>query len=63
MAEILARRTCLKVKQAQAGDRLAPATVYIAPPDRHLLINTDGTLSLTQSEFSTFPASFRRSVI
>lgn len=54
MAEILSRQTPLKVKQAQEGDYLAPATVYIAPPDRHLLVNSDGTLSLTKSELVHF---------
>lgn len=54
MADILARRTSMKVVQAQEGDRLRPATVYIAPPDRHLLVNADSTLSLTQSELVHF---------
>jgi two-component system, chemotaxis family, protein-glutamate methylesterase/glutaminase len=54
MAEILSRRTGLVVKQAGEGDRLAAGTVYIAPPDRHLLVNPDGTLSLTQSELVHF---------
>src|SRR5574341_1134961 len=54
MAEILSRRTPLKVKQAEEGDRLMPAMVYIAPPDRHLLVNRDGTLSLSQSELVHF---------
>src|SRR5574342_19685 len=39
MADILSRRTSLKVKQAEEGDRLIPSTVFIAPPDRHLLVN------------------------
>jgi two-component system chemotaxis response regulator CheB len=54
MADILSRRTSLRVKQAEEGDRLAPATVAIAPPDRHLLVNPDGTLSLSQSELVHF---------
>ncbi len=54
MAEILSRRTSLKVKQAEEGDRLTPATVYIAAPDRHLLVNPDRTLSLSQSELVHF---------
>jgi two-component system, chemotaxis family, protein-glutamate methylesterase/glutaminase len=54
MADILRRHTRLAVKQAGAGDQLAPGTVYIAPPDRHLLVNADGTLSLTQSELVHF---------
>ncbi len=54
MANILSRRTLLRVKQAEEGDRLSPATVYIAPPNRHLLVNPDGTLSLSQSELVHF---------
>ena len=54
MADILSRRTPLQVKQAEEGDRLYPATVYIAPPNRHLLVNADGTLSLSQSELVHF---------
>ena len=54
MADILSRKTSLRVRQAGEGDRLAPGTVYIAPPDRHLLVNPDGTLSLTQSELVHF---------
>jgi two-component system chemotaxis response regulator CheB len=54
MADILDRRTALQVKQAEEGDRLSPGTVYIAPPNRHLLVNPDGTLSLSQSELVHF---------
>jgi two-component system chemotaxis response regulator CheB len=54
MADILSRRTPLRVKQAEEGEQISPATVYIAPPNRHLLVNQDGTLSLTQSELVHF---------
>jgi two-component system chemotaxis response regulator CheB len=54
MADILSRRTSLRVKQAEEGDRLEPSTVYIAPPNRHLLVNPDGSLSLSQSELVHF---------
>jgi len=54
MAEILSRRTPLRVKQAEDGEHVGPATVYIAPPNRHLLVNSDGTLSLTQSQLVHF---------
>jgi two-component system chemotaxis response regulator CheB len=54
MAEILSRRTHLRVTQAGDGDRLGPGTLFIAPPDRHLLVNPDGTLSLSQSELVHF---------
>jgi two-component system, chemotaxis family, protein-glutamate methylesterase/glutaminase len=54
MAEILGRRTSLQVRQAQEGDQLRQGTVYIAPPDHHLLVNSDGTLSLSRSELVHF---------
>lgn len=54
MAEILSRRTGLRVKQAADGDYLAPATVFVAPPDRHLLVNPDGSLALSQTELVHF---------
>jgi two-component system chemotaxis response regulator CheB len=50
MADTLSRRTSLRVKQAEEGDHLVSATVYIAPPNRHPLVNLDGSLSLSQSE-------------
>jgi two-component system, chemotaxis family, protein-glutamate methylesterase/glutaminase len=49
VADILSRRTVLRVKQAEQGDRLVPGTVYTAPPDYHLLVNSNGTLTLNQS--------------
>jgi two-component system chemotaxis response regulator CheB len=54
MAAILSRRTPLQVKQAEEGEHTLAATVYIAPPNRHLLVNPDGTLSLSQSELVHF---------
>jgi two-component system, chemotaxis family, protein-glutamate methylesterase/glutaminase len=54
MADILSRRTALQVKQAEEGCRLTPGMAYIAPPNRHLLVNPDGTLSLSQSELVHF---------
>jgi two-component system, chemotaxis family, protein-glutamate methylesterase/glutaminase len=54
MAEILGRRTSLEVRQAQEGDPVRSGTVYVAPPDHHLLVNGDGTLSLSRSELVHF---------
>lgn len=54
MAEILDRRCPLEVRQAADGDRLAPGGVWVAPPDHHLLVNGDGTLSLTRTELVHF---------
>ncbi|TMA11009.1 MAG: chemotaxis protein CheB [Deltaproteobacteria bacterium] len=54
MADILSRRTSLQVKEAKEGTRLSPGSAYIAPPNRHLLVNSDSTLSLSQSELVHF---------
>jgi two-component system chemotaxis response regulator CheB len=54
MAEILGRRTALPVKEAAEGDRLAAGRVYVAPPNRHLLVNPDATISLSQTELVHF---------
>jgi two-component system chemotaxis response regulator CheB len=54
MADILARRTRMRVKQAEDGERLEAGTVYIAPPNRHLLVNPDGRLALSESELVHF---------
>jgi len=54
MAEILNRHCALPVKEAEEGDRLAGGAIYIAPPNRHLLANPNGTLSLSQSELVHF---------
>jgi len=54
MADILSRRTALQVEEAREGTRLDGGTAYIAPPNRHLLVNRDGTLSLSQSELVHF---------
>jgi two-component system, chemotaxis family, protein-glutamate methylesterase/glutaminase len=54
MAELLGRQSRLAVKQAVEGERLKPGSVYVAPPDRHLLVNDDGTLSLSRTELVNF---------
>ena len=54
MAEILGRRTVLKVRQAINGDRIHAGGVWVAPPDHHLLVNGNGSLSLTRTELVHF---------
>lgn len=54
MADILSRVTTLAVKLAEEGDALVPGQVYLGPPNRHLLVNPDRTLSLSQSELVHF---------
>jgi two-component system chemotaxis response regulator CheB len=47
LADVLARRTELRVKRAEEGDLLRPGRAYCAPPDHHLLLRPDGTLELS----------------
>lgn len=54
LAEILGRSCRLNIVEAKAGDRLMPGSAHIAPPNRHLLLNTDGTLTLSESELVHF---------
>jgi two-component system chemotaxis response regulator CheB len=54
MADLLGRKVSLQVKQAAEGDAIAAGLVLIAPPDRHLLVNPDATVSLTQTQLVHF---------
>ncbi len=50
LADILNRRSSLRIKLAEPDDVVAPGIVYLAPPNRHLLVNPGGTLSLSAGE-------------
>ena len=54
LAQVLGRRTALGVGEAEAGERIRAGRIYVAAPDRHLLINKDGTISLTETELVHF---------
>lgn len=54
MPQIFGRRSSLPVYAAVEGMEVMPGHVYLAPPDRHMLINRDGTVSLTQTELVNF---------
>lgn len=54
LAEILSRICALPVKQAEEGESVKVGTVYVAPPDRHLLVTPDQKLTLSQSELVHF---------
>lgn len=49
LPNLLSRHTPLRVKHAEQGELLRPGTVYVAIPDKHLLINPNATLSLSDS--------------
>lgn len=54
IADILQRRTKLKVAEAATGETVAPGKIYVAPPDHHLLLTQSGVINLTQSELIHF---------
>ncbi|WP_405137333.1 chemotaxis protein CheB [Nocardia sp. NBC_01388] len=54
LAQVLARRTELDVKLAETGERAVAGTVYLAPPDRHLLVGAGGVVTLSSSELVHF---------
>ena len=47
LAEILDRRVALAVTQVRGGEKIAAGTVYVAPPDHHLLLRQSGALDLS----------------
>jgi two-component system, chemotaxis family, protein-glutamate methylesterase/glutaminase len=53
MASLIGRSTPLKVKQAEHGEIMLPATIYVAPPDEHLLAGP-GKLQLAHSQLVHF---------
>ena len=54
LAGILDRRTELRVKLAVSGEKAVRGTVHVAPPDRHLLVDADGVLSLSDADRTHF---------
>ena len=54
MAQIVGRRTRMPVSEAVDGVEMRPGSVYLAPPNQHMLVNRDGTISLTQTELVNF---------
>lgn len=49
LSEVLGWRGRIYTKFARHGDRLRAGTIYIAPPDRHLIIGSQGRLELEDS--------------
>jgi two-component system chemotaxis response regulator CheB len=54
LSNILARRTALSVKEAEQDDQLIPGKVYIAPPNKHLLVTSNMTLCLSNAQLVHF---------
>lgn len=56
LAEIFARKTGLRVKEADEKEPVAAGTLYFAAPGYHLLVERDYSLSLSQDD----PVHFSR---
>src|SRR5215469_1801994 len=54
IADVLGRRAQMPVVLAQEGDHAEAGTIYIAPPNRHLLVEAKGVLVLSSSELVHF---------
>ncbi|MBP0611431.1 chemotaxis protein CheB [Chryseobacterium sp. cx-311] len=54
LTDLLAAKTQLRVKEVDEKDTLEPSTIYIAPPNYHLLIENNRTFSLDASEKVNF---------
>ncbi|HLG40410.1 MAG TPA: chemotaxis protein CheB [Chitinophagaceae bacterium] len=47
---LLNKGNCLKIKEADEKERIEDRTIYIAPPNYHLLVEKDRTFSLSVDE-------------
>lgn len=56
LPSVLARATARPVREAEDKEPLAPHTIYVAPPDYHLLVERDRHVSLSVDE----PVHFSR---
>ena len=59
LAQVLGTRTVLPVREAQDKEPLAAGTVYVAPPNYHLLVERTKTFALSADE----PVLFSRPAI
>jgi two-component system chemotaxis response regulator CheB len=50
LPQLFARRCARPVKEAEDKEPIAAGTVYLAPPDYHLLVEPDHTLALSKDE-------------
>ena len=54
IADVLGRRAKMPIRLARDGEKADAGTIYIAPPNHHLLIGADGGLTLSSSELVHF---------
>ncbi len=50
LAELFQAKCRVQVREAEDKEPICPGTVYFAPPDYHLLVETDKSLSLSTDE-------------
>lgn len=50
LAAIFSRKCARPVKEAEDKETIVPGTMYVAPADYHLLVETDYSLSLSRDE-------------
>jgi two-component system chemotaxis response regulator CheB len=50
LEDILSAKTDWQVKEAEEKERLLPGLIYIVPPDYHLLVENDHSITLDDSE-------------
>jgi two-component system chemotaxis response regulator CheB len=54
LADLLSSHSAINVKEAEEKELIVPGRAYLAPPDYHLLIESDRTISLDASEKVNF---------
>lgn len=54
LEELLQSKCKIKIKQADEKEEIQPGHVYIAPPDYHLLVEGDETLSLSSDSHVSY---------
>jgi two-component system, chemotaxis family, protein-glutamate methylesterase/glutaminase len=50
LLEVLSTRTAFDVKEVEDKDDIHPGVIYLAPPDYHVLVEKDKSLTLDDSE-------------
>jgi two-component system chemotaxis response regulator CheB len=54
LEEVLQNKCAIHIQQANEKEKITGGTVYIAPPDYHLLIENDRTFSLSSDELVNY---------
>lgn len=54
LEEVLQSKSKIKIKQADEKEKIEGGYVYVAPPDYHLLVESNKTFSLTSDELVRF---------